>query len=682
MAGPGVGALASYVDPLAGWNDSWPAASTGANGRFELAGFAESRTAVLDPLLAGTSGAGFGAWGIDERGRVCTTRAIGPDGALGLELVELPPTELSGRAVARGSGAPVEAYRLALTLPAGGRLSELEDPATGRPVREHPGGAFRWPGLACSLPLVVSIRAEGFEPWDSEPVPPKGGTVDLGTIELEPLLALASCALEVRVADARGAPVAGAAVTLEALPASGASARARTDGEGLARISGQAGTSVRVRARGGPAGAATPWVELALPVADRLEEPVRLVLPAGGRITGRVLDARGGPARAGLRVAAQRNWSAQAEVLATETDEEGRFALGAVPPGPYTVGVGPPGSGGRFRTRRLDDPVEDGPTAFALVRAEEASAVTLQLPARHALRGRVLWAGEPVPRPRVRLAFQGGQLDPGTPAEIDGDGEGAFVYQGLRSGTYRVLAFAPGSSLAARATVAIEGADAELELVLPGGVLRGRVVDGEGYPVRGVGLTAVPAASASEDFAGLFGGGRLRDPYGPPTRAAQDWVLPALTDAQGAFRLEGLPEDRPLWVELRAVEHRVRGLELPPLQEHGGDLGVIELPEPAALRLRVDREAARPEGEGEGAFWYELEYLGRSEWRQLALGPGTLGRGDGRELPGLEPGPYRFVLSWRASRLGAAGFSMGELETRAEVELELAPGEERELAVP
>jgi protocatechuate 3,4-dioxygenase beta subunit len=235
-------------------------------------------------------------------------------------------------------------------------------------------------------------------------------------------------------------------------------------------------------------------------------------LPRAWSATGRVVDRAGAPI-AGARVDASGHGGAdQGQELARSTARsaaDGRFQLRDLAPGyRYTASVGAPGFASILRA--FPEPSTDGGVA-------ELGALVLGPPALVAGRARRA-DGTPLAGAEVSIAGEPGWRSAAT------DALGRFAFGDLPPGAYRVSATWYERPLTPELELVVaEGELREgLELVLPRGLaLAGRVIDADG---RGVGGVNVAAGLRPSD-----------DP-----EVALDHLY-AVTDADGAFRLEDAP---------------------------------------------------------------------------------------------------------------------------------------------
>jgi protocatechuate 3,4-dioxygenase beta subunit len=218
---------------------------------------------------------------------------------------------------------------------------------------------------------------------------------------------------------------------------------------------------------------------------------LRLVLPAGGTVTGRVADGSGVPVSGALVVVGSRDIGHGAAMVRSapvqaRTDADGAFEAHGVPPGSTPVAA---------RARGF------GPQELTVdVVAAATSRVVLTLPPAAAIEGTVLGPdGAPAPS-AVVVAGAGEKENPLAPDDLlvtrtRTDERGRYRLEGLAAGTITVAVSAKGLGKTSRTVDAAPGDVVALDVMLPGSLeIAGRVVleDGtpvEGWSVHGSGLT-------------------------------------------------------------------------------------------------------------------------------------------------------------------------------------------------
>jgi carboxypeptidase family protein/PDZ domain-containing protein len=386
--------------------------------------------------------------------------------------------------------------------------------------RTGPGGAFHF---AAPDGAVLEARREG-----------QGvgrGAVDMAvraTRALTIRLQAASSVLSIAgsVEDAQGAPVEGAIVRASRRRSDAPPATARTDAAGRFRLEGVGEGRWLVTA-------SRPGAAPASDVAEAGASDVRLRLAGGGRVTGRVKDARSGAPVTSFTVAVLSRTPRSVQVAAAD----GRYELDELPPGRAFVTVTAPGYAAPDEVRvAVPEPGAPAATAdFALAPGAR-------------LRGVVVERGSGAPVAGARVEAEGGVPDvPGAPVrnEVATDAEGRFELSGLGDGSTTLVASAPGHhartlsgpALAAGAE-ASASADVTIEL--------SPLAAGETPRVElaGIGIVAakrrdalrvasvLPDGGAAE--AGLQAGDEIVEIDGvPASRLALDEAVPMLRGPEG-----------------------------------------------------------------------------------------------------------------------------------------------------
>lgn len=372
-------------------------------------------------------------------------------------------------------GLPVAGAELSLVQLPGPRGYDLE------PFRAVSDGAgrFRFPNVSPGR-FNLQVKRAGFAPAFREDleVPAKLQEVALGDITLE-----AGSAIEGRVTDERGNPVAQAEIFLSPQEDIGA-----YFGSGHGQT--VTGSDGRFRFPDLPLGqrfdlevSHEAYAPASLPgVEAKPGSPLRIELREGRTLAGRVVDSDGEPIpKAGISIvevmSAEMEGSGFSQGMTRDharTDEEGRFAIHNLEPGSIQLQVDAPG----FRRKRI-------PGLQIPERGEPYVEIFLERGA--AIEGRVLdGQGKPARGAMVRaegertgegvLSFSGGRTD----------AEGRYRLDGLEVGPHQVHAESSERDLRAERVLEVRPGTNRLDLAFPSGVeVSGHAVDGKGDPVPG-----------------------------------------------------------------------------------------------------------------------------------------------------------------------------------------------------
>jgi len=372
------------------------------------------------------------------------------------------------------------------------------------------GGRFHLDGIPLSRlgALVVRVwaRPPGCEEGYSVDVPIEAGR----SVEAPDLVVGAVPAVDLLVTDGAGRPVWGAVPSVQVIDRFLLEQRTGPDGRVRVRFHQHAADAgpvrLLVRARGYAAGLSAPVVP-----SEKAPPLVAVALDPGFRASGRVRTAAGGPA-AGARVTAAHPRLGAAEVCgpgpgsaallapgherihaSVRADEQGRFELPDLPPGPWQLVA---------REREEDGP-EDAATLVA-GGAAGAEEVLLTLPPRRAepggvLEGTVREDGSDVPLLDFRVWL--GEGPDRTLARKTAPGR--FRFERVPWGEWTLHAAAPGFLPHTGAPMALgpEGAPGPIEIRLTRGiVLRGRVEGPPGLDLAGARLAFLPDDRSSASW--------------------------------------------------------------------------------------------------------------------------------------------------------------------------------------
>jgi protocatechuate 3,4-dioxygenase beta subunit len=307
-----------------------------------------------------------------------------------------------------------------------------------------------------------------------------------------------------RVLDARRNPLAGIPVEL------------RVSGERMPRMAatGEDGSFSFRGVRGDVEVTALPYdlqpTTRTLSIRDERRIDIELVLSnALTTLRGRVVDERGAGVEGAL-ITVRSPGSRTAPERNAKSAEDGTFSVPALPEPPYDVEVEHPSYG-----------------AARLTQVEATEDVRVVLTAGVTLLGRVVddWSGRPLRG--VRVALEGAA----TSSENTTD-DGSFRFPQTPIGLYQITFAHPDFEKQSQ-RIEVEPplyVDRPLELetirLVPGGTIEGEVRDAYGEPVPGAEVA-----------------------WGDPP----DWGDVALTNAQGRFRLRGIPAGS-VWLTARHPE--------------------------------------------------------------------------------------------------------------------------------
>ena len=455
--------------------------------------------------------------------------------------------------------------------------------------------------LVAGAPGFASLVVPGIS------LPAQGAEIDLGTVVLE-----RGATLGGRVVDPEGVGIAGIGVwqitELGNSPNSalgrlgGAPPQVETAVDGSFELNDLAAGSQHHLLFHGD-GYLTDWRR---GVAAPPGEPLTVVLRAGGKVRGRVIDEQGQPIAEG-RVAIQparptvgnldvHSHSEHARIVLT--DEKGAFEIDTVAPGRYEA--------------------EAFATAYQpsqLLSLEVKAGETLDRVEFVLLRGATLqgWVrtteGEPVGSARVMV---------GQPAAIT-DSEGFYRVEGIPPGD-RMVEVRHRIFNRERREIAIEPGVNTLDMVLKSGhAVTGQVLDEEDRPVSQVQIT-------------LMGG---REYHDDSTTTGADGTFSFPQVAEGTYRLRATkggyaPTDLPDAFEI--VDAPVEDFEvrLLPGAVIVGEIRGLEIDELAQLEIIAHSPAASGRrGQVDYGGRYKIRDLGSGEWQVRASLPGGRREADG-----------------------------------------------------
>jgi len=390
---------------------------------------------------------------------------VEPGGELEARLLVARGLSIAGRVIDARTGAPIPG------------ASVRTNPGSSKRARADAGGRYLLEGVEPERPALLLATARSYASAQRTADPERTTEMDF---ELEPGVAAVG-----RVIDAAGAPVGAAHVLAWAvrhdpgIEPDHVATQSAADGsfrlEGLSR---ELGYELLVRAAGrGSEVFAVP--DLAACEATLELGELRLAEPA--LLAGRVVDAGGAGVRAGLSLLAADDGPHGGSFLAYRpfySDAEGRFALGDVAPGRYTLRAWWDG-------RELLDGYE-----LALAPGERRTELVLQVASGLAIRGAVFdGAGRAVPDVMVYATREDGDRSQPLGSNATTDARGWFLLDGLAPGAHRLSASReePGENGFALESAWLSGVEPEgvpLEIVLRplDRRIAGLVLDAAGAP--------------------------------------------------------------------------------------------------------------------------------------------------------------------------------------------------------
>lgn len=608
---------------------------TGGDGRFSHDGAQPPREPLFvsaDGCVPASRWAPVATDGAPEP----VTIALDPAGSVRGRVVTHDGKPVEGAVIGVASD-PTSVFAMMMPGGAGDRL-----PAADVSAWTGADGAYH---LKSVRPGSLRLRAEapGFLPATADAVT----VVRRETTDGVDFVLLRESALEGRVTDAAGAPLAGATVKVS-IPGEGMMrmaaqfmggiwATATSDADGRYRVGGVGeGEHDVVCEAEGHLAATTKETLVAEQTTQR-----DFTLAPGHRLDGVVLDPAGAPVP-GSTVRVQSAGGSDAnpfaammgggEAKTAVTDVEGKWAASGLPEGPYTVTAAAP--------RYLE--------ASAADVAPGTSGLVLQLGAAATLRGRVV-ASEGGAGVGGATVFRRGKAarGPGGPfggmfardPEVRTAPDGTFEIPGLAPGPWDLWARGPGYAESARLKVTAAGGETVGDLTLtlpPGASLAGRVVrKGAGTPVEG----AVVYVSFER---GMLAGVNPSDFVdGPPSAPANS--ASAKSDADGQFVVEGLTPGK--------VQLEVRAQGLAPLTLAATDVpgsGVVaELSEGGAVEGQVYAKDGSPK---DGATVMVQRGMMGQGGRMATTEDGGRFR-----IARLPPGSYQIMLMDPESPMGVGG---------------------------
>ncbi len=482
--------------------------------------------------------------------------------------------------------------------------AEVELRFNGKTARTSTGSDGRF-ALTVTTPVELSLaaRAPGFAAVvvPGLAVPPGPGDWDLGD-----LLLAADAGLRGRVVDGDGNPVAGARLLLlRQTPDGVVTSQSASDPAGRFAFNALAEgeqADLEVRAEG--------FVTTLLPGLASASEggPLEIVLAAGIRLSGLVLDADGQPVAGALVSAVAGSGEGAGQPRLSATDADGRFDIAELPAGELSL-----------RARRANGPA--GPELRLEVAAGENRAdLELKLFGEAVVAGTV---GDAAGAPLAGVTVVAEVTVPERDAALlrtRTDTAGHFRLVGGLHGHWHLTASRAGYRPADQELeVVLDAADVQLRL-LASPPLTGLVTDPEGRAIAAAEVRLEPRRGADgRDRLSREGSSAVSGPNGSfqlPTEGAGTYALRA-TAAGFAPIVDRL-------IAISAGEEGPLHVELTPAVGLAGRLLGLDLTELAGVELvATDGTGAVVAGRARHDGSFEFVDLSAGDWRVTAWHPGS-----------------------------------------------------------
>lgn len=384
-----------------------------------------------------------------------------------------------------------------------------------------------------------------------------------------------------------GAPVAGAMVSASTALQEGTSKAATTDANGNFRIEGLTPGRYNFFVRAEGISESLRDVDIAT------SGPIRIVIKAGGTITGRVTGLQ--PSEIST---ANVNASSSGGYASAPVRSDGTFRVEGAPAGTVRV-TASTGSGMGSRRQTAPKSVE--------VTAGGETFVDLDFSSGNRVSGRVTRGGTPVDGARVSFQPKGGSVSlPGANLALT-NSRGEYTVEGLEDGTYSVFVMDSRLMSSHRTEYTVSGGGT-FDIQMSAAALRGRVID-----------------RATEE--GISGASVALDSTQESIRLA-----PIQTDASGGFRMEGVS---PGSYRLRATRNGY-GQEVVDVSIAGdADQDVeVRMSKSDGVEIRV---VDRRDGRALRAFVSAADVTGRLALEEMLGGT--------KPKLSLAPGAYRVAIS-------------------------------------
>jgi protocatechuate 3,4-dioxygenase beta subunit len=624
--------------------------------------------------------------------QVCSERVEVQSGTKDVELRFDPGSTVTAKVVDAKTGKPVEVLYVRDQLEGGG-MADMMGAMTGMMgrngrARTYPQGLVTLSSLRPKekQTLRLTIEAIGYRKFEQREIAlPPQGTVDLGTVRLEPMPVV-----RVEVKTKKGEPVAEATVRLRGQRQSGGNdfasmmenfangdmgnipgpmgmmgggggiGQAKTDEKGRAVLNAIVDGPFTVVVNEKNFAPFTSEQIAPRPDAD-IEQKVTLLV--GGTVEVTALDAEGKPV-ADARIERQATNGPNDN---KQGDANGRAVFEHLPPGTHRfrlatgAGGGPMqfmmgGRGGRNRGAGAGGGGGGGAAAEAewqsVEVADEARAeLTLSKDATATLTGIVRENGQPLAGARVQFLSgpgddqpaAGGNRDPMAAAmdmfgQMGGgrgertDDQGRYTLKELKAGQHRVRVTATGRSMATTVKVFLRNGNNVQDFDLDSASVRGTVVDPSGKPVAGATVRVVAANDTTPSFDGMvqgmnFGGRGGRG--GMNLGGMMGGGNTVTTEADGRFELKGVQTGASLVV--RASAKGFAGGESAPFDALASGKDGIEVKLNAGGTIKVTASSNQPfaavsavmEGDGAGKAGPTFALLNNGTATLEGLRPGT-----------------------------------------------------------
>ncbi len=478
---------------------------------------AKNRTTILVVLLLAIAGAGFWYWRTHRGGSGDNTEQAPPATRVGKVDPVAPETKkprdgaIEGPTRVQIDDDPKGALRLE------GQVVDAEDHGVGgatvvissnppRTATTEADGGFGFDNLVPRAYRVEARSKDGVAGPVTAKLTEKSEPV---VLKLHPGVKLA-----VTVVGADGKMIEGATVELR-----GMSEQRELTKAGVATFANCVPGGYQLAAWSEGKAKAFQWIQLTTG-----DDTARIVLAAGAKVTGRVVDEKGvGVAGARVRYGGASDWSQQSNdrLDAATSDADGKFEFAALPAGTFRFSATHP---------------ERAPGSSPMVTLDGKTTrdgVTITLALGAVVKGRVVdTAKQPIASARVRIGVVTNKraMIFDAPRQAYTDAKGEFEIRGLPKKALAAVALHE-SGASKNVDVDTTNGDArDVTLVIDvTGVISGVVIDPQGQPMENVQVSAGPdfaSASASVDVD--FSQWRLR---GFPEE---------LTDSAGRFKLSGL----------------------------------------------------------------------------------------------------------------------------------------------